>query len=92
MNDEKKTEALKKPIVPTLPQAPNNMIQIKLGIMSEGVIVHHDMGIVEVKLMDLLKYEKDDAGKLVIHTDLQEAARVGIETLIRKYNGVKEGE
>jgi hypothetical protein len=83
---------IRKPIIPPMPQAPADLIQIKLGIMSEGVIVHHDMGIVEVKLMDLLKYERGEDGKLVIHPDLQEAAQVGIETMIRKYNGIKEGE
>jgi hypothetical protein len=76
-----------KPIIPPFPQLPPNLIQFKTMVVSEGLVITHDLGVVDVKVKDLFAINGDPALSTSYHPDLVEAAMTSVRELARKYNG-----
>jgi len=74
------------PIIPPFAQIPPDIIQFKVMIIADGVVVHHDCGINETTIKDL--FEIGEGGEL--HPDLVAAAMTSIRSMAAKYNGVKD--
>jgi hypothetical protein len=76
------------PIIPPFPQLPANLINFKVMVITDGVVVHHDCGITDTSIKELFSLGEDGA----LHPDLVTAAMTSIQSMAAKYNGVNNEE